>query len=208
MFPSFREGTVALSIAAVVWLIYGCSQECTVSLNDPVSGSVQIVSDNTVLNLQNLHGRHRIEGNIFPPATQLSISYIGDCGQSYDRVVSVQDGNFTIFIPEGAQRIEFLAYTPKGSVWNRQVPLHYVSSPPPPKGSETACDYLNVRDDDPPQSLAYVEKPSCYEIGLRFGACASRRALNIECPAGVDTTIPFECRDLEETRRGIKDGSL
>ena len=47
---------------------------------------------------------------------------------------------------------------------------------------------------------------SCYELGYRFGRCATRSMKGLPCEPGTDISIPARCKSREDTKRGIEDG--
>jgi hypothetical protein len=47
---------------------------------------------------------------------------------------------------------------------------------------------------------------SCYELGYRYGLCATQTMLGIRCKPENDIIIPQRCREKEETNKGIKAG--
>ncbi len=48
---------------------------------------------------------------------------------------------------------------------------------------------------------------SCYELGYRYGLCATKSMHGIPCKPENDIVIPERCRGNEETNRGIKAGA-
>ena len=49
-------------------------------------------------------------------------------------------------------------------------------------------------------------KLDCYEIGKRFGKCGAQILYNLPYDEKDNEPIPIECRNNEETNRGITDG--
>lgn len=146
-----------------------------------------------------------IVGRITPPDATLSISYGGECGKSYYRDIETSEGIFTQRIPTSFIReIELFVYEPKKGEASKYVYLK--NSGKLNKGDE--CDYMHVRRYDENRATAYVIDQSCYEIGVKYGACVSRSHLSIPCKPGTDISIPFRCRDLSETKEGIDAGRL
>ena len=47
---------------------------------------------------------------------------------------------------------------------------------------------------------------SCFEIGYRFGRCATQAMLGQSCDPRDDVVIPERCRNEPETKRGIDAG--
>lgn len=48
---------------------------------------------------------------------------------------------------------------------------------------------------------------SCYELGHRYGLCATKSLNGIPCKPENDIVIPERCRGKKETNRGIKAGT-
>ncbi len=48
---------------------------------------------------------------------------------------------------------------------------------------------------------------SCYELGYRYGLCATKSMHGIPCKPENDIVIPERCRGKAETNRGIKAGA-
>jgi len=48
--------------------------------------------------------------------------------------------------------------------------------------------------------------PSCYDLGYRYGRCASMILVGRTCDPSDDIIIPEQCRHNKETQRGINDG--
>jgi hypothetical protein len=55
-------------------------------------------------------------------------------------------------------------------------------------------------------SLTHGEE-SCYELGYRYGLCATKSMQGIPCKPENDIVIPERCRGKEETKRGIEAGA-
>ena len=55
-----------------------------------------------------------------------------------------------------------------------------------------------------PNSVSGEE--SCYELGYRFGLCATQTMFGLQCRPENDVIIPVRCRGKAETNRGIKAG--
>ena len=55
-------------------------------------------------------------------------------------------------------------------------------------------------------SLTHGEE-SCYDLGYRYGMCATKSMQGIPCKPENDIVIPARCRGKEETDRGIKAGA-
>jgi hypothetical protein len=47
---------------------------------------------------------------------------------------------------------------------------------------------------------------SCFEIGYRFGKCATQAMLGQTCDPKDDVIVPERCRNKPETKRGIDAG--
>jgi len=47
---------------------------------------------------------------------------------------------------------------------------------------------------------------TCYEVGYRFGLCATQSMLGIPCKPENDIVIPTRCREKDETKKGIEAG--
>lgn len=47
---------------------------------------------------------------------------------------------------------------------------------------------------------------NCYELGYRFGVCATQSMQGIPCKPENDFALPVRCRGKDDTRRGIKAG--
>jgi len=47
---------------------------------------------------------------------------------------------------------------------------------------------------------------SCFEIGYRFGRCATQAMLGKKCDPKDDVIVPERCQDQAETKRGIEAG--
>lgn len=56
------------------------------------------------------------------------------------------------------------------------------------------------------EGTSLIEKETCYELGYRYGLCATKSMLNIQCNPENDIVIPPRCRGKEETQRGLKAG--
>jgi hypothetical protein len=48
---------------------------------------------------------------------------------------------------------------------------------------------------------------SCYELGYRYGLCATKSIYGIPCKPENDISIPIQCRGHAETQEGIKAGT-
>jgi len=47
---------------------------------------------------------------------------------------------------------------------------------------------------------------SCFEVGYRFGKCATESMLGKSCDPKDDVIVPDRCKNKEETKRGIEAG--
>ena len=47
---------------------------------------------------------------------------------------------------------------------------------------------------------------SCFEIGYRFGKCATEAMSGRVCSPKEDVIVPDRCKDKEETKRGVEAG--
>ena len=48
---------------------------------------------------------------------------------------------------------------------------------------------------------------SCYDLGYRYGLCATKSMRGIPCKPENDIVVPERCRGKAETKRGIKAGA-
>jgi hypothetical protein len=48
---------------------------------------------------------------------------------------------------------------------------------------------------------------NCYDLGFKYGRCATLTMKEKKCDPSDDIVIPERCREMEETRRGIHDGT-
>ncbi len=48
---------------------------------------------------------------------------------------------------------------------------------------------------------------SCYDLGYRYGLCATKAMHEIPCKPENDIIIPTRCREKSETKRGVKAGA-
>ncbi|MCX6073401.1 MAG: hypothetical protein NTY39_03700 [Campylobacterales bacterium] len=146
-------------------------------------------------------------GKITPPDGMLSISYSGECGQSYYHDVETVEGVFiqtvdTTFIRD----IDLFLSTPNNAEASKFI--HLIPRGQTPKKHEKECDYLALESGYENHPVAYVVEESCYDIGVKYGSCVSRQHLNIACKAGTDISIPFRCRDRLDTKAGIEAGRI
>ncbi len=56
-------------------------------------------------------------------------------------------------------------------------------------------------------STNYTRGESCYELGYKFGLCATKSMHGIPCIPDNDFVMPERCRGKEETHKGIKAGA-
>jgi len=56
-------------------------------------------------------------------------------------------------------------------------------------------------------ALAAQSEESCYEIGYRYGKCATRVMLKDKCAREDDVAIPDRCKGLKETEEGTRAGT-
>lgn len=54
--------------------------------------------------------------------------------------------------------------------------------------------------------VAHSEE-SCYELGYRYGKCATQVMLKEECAKEDDVVIPDRCKGLKETEEGTRAGT-
>jgi len=148
-----------------------------------------------------------IVGKIIPSDGMLSISYSGECGQSYYHDVETVEGVFTKTVETTFIRdVELFLSTPNGGEASKSI--HLIPCGKTPKKHEKECDYLAFERGNDNHSVAYVVEESCYDIGTKYGSCVSRQHLNIACKAGTDVSIPFRCRDRLDTKAGIEAGRI
>lgn len=57
------------------------------------------------------------------------------------------------------------------------------------------------------RNLGSTNRLSCYEIGYRFGKCATLSMKGKVCAPQDDISVPTRCRNNAETQRGISDGT-
>lgn len=48
---------------------------------------------------------------------------------------------------------------------------------------------------------------NCYNLGYKFAMCATKSLHRVACVPENDIVIPKECRNRDDTNRGIKDGT-
>jgi rRNA maturation protein Nop10 len=48
---------------------------------------------------------------------------------------------------------------------------------------------------------------NCYDLGFKYGRCATLTMKEKKCDPSDDIVIPERCRGMEETTRGIRDGT-
>ncbi len=51
-----------------------------------------------------------------------------------------------------------------------------------------------------------ISQASCYDLGYKWGRCATLTLFGKECPPEDDFAVPVRCRDKEPTKRGIARG--
>jgi hypothetical protein len=56
-------------------------------------------------------------------------------------------------------------------------------------------------------ALAAQSEESCYQLGYRYGKCATQVMLKEECAREDNVMIPDRCKGLEETKEGTKAGA-
>lgn len=64
-----------------------------------------------------------------------------------------------------------------------------------------ACFMIN------PNVNAEAKKTRCYEIGYKFGYCATRSLMGYKCKKENDVNVPSTCRNKNDTEHGINDGT-
>jgi len=52
--------------------------------------------------------------------------------------------------------------------------------------------------------LAQDSEESCYQLGYRYGKCATQVMLKDECAPEDDVVIPDRCKGLKETEEGTR----
>lgn len=148
-----------------------------------------------------------ITGRITPPDATLSIVYGGECGKSYYRDIETLNGRFSHRVPISFIReIDLFLYTSKGTESSKT--LFFINKGHTRKSGEEECDYLKVRKAEDNRPAAYIVEESCYEIGYKYGSCVSRAHLDMACKPGTDVSIPFRCRERDETKAGIEAGRI
>ena len=55
--------------------------------------------------------------------------------------------------------------------------------------------------------LAGQSEESCYQLGYRYGKCATQVMLKEKCAKEDDVVIPDRCKGLKETKEGTKAGA-
>ena len=55
--------------------------------------------------------------------------------------------------------------------------------------------------------LAAQSEESCYQIGYRYGKCATQVMLQEKCAKEEDVVIPDRCKGLKETKEGTSAGA-
>jgi len=184
----------------------GCEKPPLLELTAPVP-FVYGSADHTSLRIQTGEDAVRIVGKILPAKGTLSVSYSGACGDSYYREIETSEGNFTHTVSTAhIRRLDFLVTAPDGV--SESYTMDLIRKKRLETKGEDECDYLDVRRNDELHPVAYVVSESCYEIGYKYGSCTSRKRLGMPCKSGTDISIPFRCRDKEETRSGIEAGRL
>ena len=56
-------------------------------------------------------------------------------------------------------------------------------------------------------STTFAAEESCYDLGYRYGKCATQIMLKDECAPEDNVVIPDRCKGKEETKKGTKDGA-
>jgi len=56
-------------------------------------------------------------------------------------------------------------------------------------------------------ALAAQSEESCYQLGYRYGKCATQVMLQDKCAREDDVVIPERCKGLKETEEGTKAGA-
>ena len=56
-------------------------------------------------------------------------------------------------------------------------------------------------------ALAAESEESCYQLGYRYGKCATQVMLKEKCAKEDDVVIPDRCKGLKETKEGTKAGA-
>jgi hypothetical protein len=67
--------------------------------------------------------------------------------------------------------------------------------------------YYKLKSLDAAVEHAEVLIDTCYQLGYRFGTCATRSLKGLECDPENDIVIPERCRNNAETQRGVRDGT-
>lgn len=75
-------------------------------------------------------------------------------------------------------------------------------------GSSISKSEGEKKDKRTTQSRSPLEGLSCYEIGVRFGRCATMSMKGLSCRPGDDVIVPPRCRNNENTNNGIRDGAI
>ena len=146
-------------------------------------------------------------GLVRPLNATLSFSYEGACGKSSYRDIETVDGIFTLSVPISfVNEVELLVAGPNNDQVSKYLYFKNARKSILKRGDE--CDYMRVRKYDESHSMAYLEEESCYEIGYEYGSCISRQQLNMPCKGREEVFLPFKCRDLSETKAGIKAGRI
>ena len=55
------------------------------------------------------------------------------------------------------------------------------------------------------EKLLYPEE-TCYDLGYRYGLCATQSMVGLQCKPKNDFAMPERCRGKEDTKKGIASG--
>jgi len=183
-----------------------CEETPSIEILSPISLSKDSDAVEITVNAEKMDSI-TITGRITPPDATLSIVYGGECGKSYFRDIETLNGRFSHTVPISFIReIDLFLYTPKGSEVSKT--LFFINQGQTRKSGEEECAYLKVRRAEDNRPSAYIVEESCYEIGYKYGSCVSRAHLDMACKPGTDVSIPFRCRERDETKAGIEAGRI